>query len=116
MDPVKAIMDLGCAIQHFHAKDVRVDKYNAAANGVLDVKHYTQEAERSWVFRSVGYGHDLQTWRDIASALRLVGYDHVMSIEHEDSLMSPTEGLEKAIDFLKEAVIFEPKPASISWA
>ncbi|MCL2099175.1 MAG: sugar phosphate isomerase/epimerase [Oscillospiraceae bacterium] len=116
MDPVKAVMELGPAIQHFHAKDVRVDKYTTAANGVLDTKHYTQEAERSWVFRSVGYGHDMQTWRDIVSALRLVGYDHVMSIEHEDSLMSAKEGLEKAVDFLKKAMVFEPKPTSISWA
>jgi sugar phosphate isomerase/epimerase len=58
----------------------------------------------------------MQTWRDIISALRLVGYDHVMSIEHEDSIMTPTEGLEKAIDFLKKAIIFQPKPTSISWA
>ena len=116
IDPVKAILDLGAAVQHFHAKDVRIDKYNTAANGVLDTKHYTEEAARSWIFRSVGYGHDMQTWRDIASALRLVGYDHVMSIEHEDSIMTAAEGLEKAIDFLKKAVIFEPKPTSISWA
>ena len=116
IDPVKAITTLGSAIQHFHAKDVRIDAYNTAENGVLDVKHYTEELTRSWIFRSVGYGHDLQTWRDIASALKLVGYDHVMSIEHEDSLMTPTEGLEKAISFLKDVIIFEPKPTSISWA
>jgi sugar phosphate isomerase/epimerase len=116
IDPVKAIMDLGPAIQRFHAKDSRVDEYNTKANGVLDTKHYTDEAARSWVFRSVGYGHNMQDWRDIVSALRLVGYDFVMSIEHEDSLMSPTEGLEKAIYFLKQAIIFEPKPTEISWA
>ena len=116
IDPVKAILGLGPAIQHFHAKDVKIDAYNAAANGVLDVKHYTDEINRSWVFRSVGYGHNMQIWRDIASALRLIGYDHVMSIEHEDSLMTPKEGLEKAIYFLKQAIIFEPKPAEISWA
>jgi hypothetical protein len=32
----------------------------------------------------------------------------VLSIEHEDSLMSGTEGLKKAIAFLKEVVITEP--------
>ena len=116
IDPVKAILDLGPAVQHFHAKDVKIDAYNAAANGVLDVKHYTDEINRAWVFRSVGYGHDMQVWRDIASALRLIGYDHVMSVEHEDSLMTPKEGLEKAIAFLKQVIIFEPKPTEISWA
>jgi len=116
IDPIKAIRDLGPAIQHFHAKDVKTDEYNVASNGVLDVKHYTDEANRSWVFRSVGYGHNMQVWRDMASALRLAGYDYVMSIEHEDSLMTPKEGLEKAIYFLKQAIIFDPKPTEISWA
>lgn len=36
-----------------------------------------------------------------------MGYDGVISIEHEDALMSPNEGLEKAISFLKEVLIFE---------
>ena len=116
IDPVKAIKNLGPAIQHFHAKDVRIDEYNTAANGVLDTKHYTDEISRSWVFRSVGYGHNMQVWRDMVSALRLINYDYVMSIEHEDSLMTATEGLEKAIYFLKQAIIFEPKPTEISWA
>ena len=35
----------------------------------------------------------------------MVGYDWVLSIEHEDSLMSQNEGFEKAIAFLKHAVI-----------
>ncbi|MCL2814651.1 MAG: sugar phosphate isomerase/epimerase [Oscillospiraceae bacterium] len=116
IDPAKAIKDLGPAVFHFHAKDSAVDAYNAASNGVLDTKHYTDEIGRSWIFRTVGYGHNMQVWRDIVSALRLVGYDHVMSIEHEDSLMSPKEGLEKAIYFLKQAMIFEAKPTEISWA
>lgn len=58
----------------------------------------------------------MEVWRDIVSALRLVGYDKVMSIEHEDSLMSIDEGLEKAVAFLKEAMIYEPKPTTMGWA
>ena len=38
----------------------------------------------------------------------MVGYDHVLSIEHEDSLMSGDEGLKKAIAFLKQIVIAAP--------
>lgn len=118
IDPVEAIRYLGKqgAIYHFHAKDTKIDATNTAVNGVLDVKHYGDELNRSWVFRSVGYGNDMQKWRDIVSMLRLVGYDHVMSIEHEDSLMTGNEGLEKAIDFLKQAMIFEPKPREMFWA
>ena len=116
IDPVWAIRNLEGAIYHFHAKDTRIDAYNKAANGVLDTKHYGDELHRSWVFRSVGYGHNMEIWRDIVSALRLVGYDKVMSIEHEDSLMSIDEGLEKAVAFLKEAMIYEPKPTTMGWA
>jgi sugar phosphate isomerase/epimerase len=109
IDPVMAIRALGDSIYHVHAKDCRIDAANTAVNGVLDAKAYTRELERSWIFRTVGYGHDALVWKDIASALRLVGYDHVMSIEHEDSLMSGAEGLKKAIAFLKDVVIQEPR-------
>ena len=37
----------------------------------------------------------------------MVGYDHAISIEHEDSLMSQNEGLRKAVDLLKSAIIAE---------
>ena len=107
IDPVAAIRSLKGAIYHFHAKDTKIDKYNTAVNGVLDTKHYSDEAGRSWIFRSVGYGHDVSVWRDIVSELRVCGYDGSLSIEHEDSLMTREEGLEKAIDTLKDAIIFD---------
>ena len=50
------------------------------------------------------------------SNLRLCGYDGVLSIEHEDSLMSVEEGLAHAVAFLKESIIHDPKPGSMSWA
>lgn len=116
VDPVAAIRALGKenAIFHFHAKDTYIDPVNTAVNGVLDNKPYTQVLERSWIFRSVGYGHDYKVWKDIVSALRSVGYDYVMSIEHEDGLASIEEGLKKAITFLKEVILEEP-PAVPWW-
>jgi sugar phosphate isomerase/epimerase len=107
-DPVAAIRAIGDGILHVHAKDCKLDAANIAVNGVLDAKPYTQELERSWIFRTVGYGNGAPVWKAMVSALRLVGYDHVLSIEHEDSLMSGTEGLKKAIAFLKDVVITEP--------
>ena len=47
--------------------------------------------------------------------LRMVGYDFVLSIEHEDSLMSAEEGLRKAIEFLQRTLIHE-KPGPAYWA
>lgn len=115
IDPVAAIRYLGDAIHFFHAKDTKIDAINTAANGVLDTKHYADEIHRAWIFRSVGYGHDYQLWKDIVSNLRMVGYDDVMSIEHEDSLMTPMEGLEKAITFLQQVMTFESK-GEMWWA
>ena len=108
VDIITAIRTLGDAIFHVHAKDCRVDRANVMRNGVLDAKSYTRELERSWIFRTVGYGNDALVWKDIVTNLRLVGYDHVLSIEHEDSVMSGAEGLRKAVDFLKGIVIKEP--------
>ena len=116
VDPVAAIRKLGSAIYHVHAKDTKIDKLNTAVNGVLDTKHYGDEIHRSWIFRSVGYGNDLQYWRDMISNLRLVGYDDILSIEHEDSLMTSREGLEKAVEFLKLSMIREPSPKEMFWA
>jgi len=107
-DPVAAIRAIGDGIFHVHAKDCKLDAANITLNGVLDAKPYTRELERSWIFRTVGYGNGAPVWKAMVSALRLVKYDHVLSIEHEDSLMSGTEGLRKAIAFLKEVVIKDP--------
>lgn len=99
---------LGDAIFHFHAKDTKIDPLKAAINGVLDTKSYSDFASRSWIFRTAGYGHGEDTWRSIVSHLRLVGYDGVLSIEHEDGLMSSREGFEKAVRFLQGIVIEDP--------
>ncbi len=107
MDPVACIRKMGDAIFHFHAKDTKIDKYNTAVNGVLDTKPYGDEINRSWIFRSVGYGNDYSYWKDIISNLRMVGYDYAISIEHEDSLMSQNEGLSKAVSFLKDVLVTE---------
>ncbi len=107
IDPVYAIKALEGAIYHFHAKDTKIDEYNTKVNGVLDTKSLGDVKNRSWLFRTIGYGHGTEVWNDIISTLKICGYDGAISIEHEDALMSPTEGLEKAISFLKNVLIHE---------
>lgn len=103
------------AIHHFHAKDTKIYDANAREKGTLDTVPYTEEADRSWLFRSIGYGHSEAFWKDVVSTLRMVDYDGALSIEHEDSLTSAREGLEKAIDVLDRAV-FETTPSEAYWA
>lgn len=107
MDPCEAIKVLKGAIYHFHAKDTNIDTANTAKFGVLDTQDYDDITNRSWVFRTVGYGHGKIVWNNIISTLKAVGYEGAISIEHEDGLMSPKEGLEKAVTFLKDVIIYE---------
>lgn len=117
VDLVAAIRRLGeaGAIYHFHAKDTYLDPLNYKVNGMLDATPYTQIPRRSWTFRSLGYGHDVKVWKDIVTALRTVGYDGVLSIEHEDAMASIDEGLRKAVAVLQEAVLRD-QPATAWWA
>lgn len=115
INPSDAIRRLGGLIRHMHAKDTRIYPQNCSVFGVLDTKPYSDEANRSWVFRTIGYGHDADVWKDIFSTLRMVGFDGVVSIEHEDSLLAGEEGLIKAIAFLKECLIEQPK-GKMWWA
>jgi len=110
-----AIRELGMAIHHFHAKDVAIDPGNRSRNGVLDTKSYRHMDARSWVFRSVGWGHDESEWKRIVSALRLAGYDGVLSIEHEDALASTEEGLSSAVEMLSRVLLKQP-PVEAWWA
>ena len=114
VDVPTAIRALGDSIFHVHAKDVALDPQNVAINGVIDTKTYSRMPERSWLFRSVGWGHDELEWKRIVSALRLAGYDYVMSIEHEDALASVDEGLKAAVDLLSRVMLTQP-PVNAWW-
>jgi len=117
IDVIEAIRLLGehDAIHHVHAKDTKIYESQAREKGVLDTTDYTDEPNRSWLFRSIGYGHGEEHWKDLVSTLRMVGYEGALSIEHEDSLTSATEGLEKAIDVLSRAM-FTTEPGDAYWA
>lgn len=116
IDPVAAIKILGKegAIHHFHAKDTYIDQENANMYGLTDMQPYGDVQTRAWTFRSVGAGHGIQEWSDMMSALRTYGYDYVVSIEHEDPLMSIDEGFSRAVTNLKSVLINE-QPADMWW-
>jgi DNA-(apurinic or apyrimidinic site) lyase len=116
IDVTEAVRYLGerDAIHHVHAKDTALYEHNARVKGYLDTAPYTEESDRSWLFRSIGYGHGEAHWKDVVSTLRMVGYEGALSIEHEDSLTSGREGLEKAVDVLRRAV-FETQPGEAHW-
>lgn len=113
IDPLLAIRELAGAIFHVDAKDTVIDSHHVARNGLLDMPESGAPGDRPWFFRSVGDGHDLLFWKQFVAALRMAGYDHVISIEHEDPLASIDEGIARSIATLRAALLVEP--ANAAW-
>lgn len=110
------------AVKHAHGKDAFTDRFNTEVNGCLSMVPYSDEAHRPWRFVAIGEGwdpvngpHDLNWWQRFVTELQLSGYDHVISIEHEDSRKSFEEGLGKALKVLDQAVNRD-SPGPITWA
>ncbi|MFY4773656.1 sugar phosphate isomerase/epimerase family protein [Metabacillus sp. RGM 3146] len=117
IDPVAAIKILGKAnaIHHFHAKDTFIDQDNVNMYGLTDMQPYGNIQSRAWNFRSVGCGHSIEEWSQMMSYLRIYGYDYVVSIEHEDPIMSIEEGFQRAVTNLK-SVLIEQSAGEMWWA
>ena len=110
IDPSMAIRHIGAAggLFYFHAKDTKIEQRNVDYYGLTDTQSYANVRDRAWQFRTIGYGHDLSEWGDMISTLRMMGYDEYISIEHEDAMMSPDEGLNKAIANIRTVLMEEP--------
>jgi len=108
MDPLAVIRTLGTSIGYVHAKDARVEPYNLAVQGSLDLQPGKPVRDLVWAYRTLGYGHGAQFWADFVSALRSVGYDGVLSIEHEDPLMDAEEAIGRAVELLRNTAFFGP--------
>ncbi|HEX2581972.1 MAG TPA: sugar phosphate isomerase/epimerase [Dongiaceae bacterium] len=106
-EPLTAIRRLKGAIFHVHAKDTRIDRENADPNTLLETKPSDRVSERAWNYVTLGYGHGEGWWRDFITLLAQIGYDDVLSIEHEDCTMSPLEGMRRSVAFLQNVLIRE---------
>ena len=102
IDPLASARALAGAIFHVHAKDTGFEPARVAVDGVLETR--LDPGERAWIFRTVGEGHDAGWWRGLVGALRNAGYDGALSIEHEDPLLPPDEGLARAVATLRAAL------------
>lgn len=104
-DPIAAIDALADSIFHVHAKDTRIESRNVALASRLETRPNDEADQRAWNYVTLGYGHDDAFWRSFCLALRRVGYDDVLSIEHEDRLMDPVEGVAKSVELLERVMI-----------
>ena len=101
---VKKLGEEGC-IYHMHGKDIFIDPENTAVNGLTDLTPYSDLAHRSWSYADIGFGHDLAVWKGIAQTLRAVGYDHVISIEHESPFTSERVGVARSAQALEQVLL-----------
>lgn len=87
IDYVRFIRDFQSRIFHVHAKDMDIDEEMLYQDGILGCGFRWQ------IPRLPGQG--LVDWRKLITTLRDVGYDFVLSIEHEDHNWEATEDLVK---------------------
>ncbi len=102
-DPVAVARALGKHIYHVHVKDVRIEM-PAMTNTLLDQKGVMEYAKRSWNFAIPGFGHDENWWAHFLVTVKMMGYDEVLSIEHEDYTMGVFEGIKKTVGLLERCI------------
>jgi len=105
IDPVAFIKRFGDRIYHVHAKDAELPKENLPTSGVISTGAWMRP-DRGFRFRVVGWGQ--VEWKRVMTALLEVGYNYVLSYEHEDPVMSREDGCEKTIAFLRPLIIKAP--------
>jgi len=94
IDYLAAVEEFADRIFHTHAKDVAIRTDRLRRVGVL---------ERNW-WRYVIPGYGEIDWGRFLLALREIGYDGVLSVEHEDRAFEPEEGFAKALRHLSQFV------------
>jgi sugar phosphate isomerase/epimerase len=103
-DPLAAIAALGSSIYHVHAKDTHLEPQALARDGRIEIRPAEDVAHRAWNYVTLGRGHDETWWRNFCRALAAVGYDDVLSIEHEDLALPPLEGIAQSVALLRQVL------------
>ena len=94
IDVTAAVYEFRDRIFHVHAKDVAVEPARLARVGY--------QGEGWWRYVLPGYGRI--RWGEFIGTLRRVGYDGVLSVEHEDAAFPAEEGFAKAARYLNSLV------------
>ncbi len=101
-DPILFVQLLGDRIYHVHAKDAEIVAHNQRKSGLLAHGDW-RRIDRGFRFRIPGWG-DIH-WKRLLTELRLINYNYVLSVEHEDPTMSRVDGIIKSYDYLRPLLI-----------
>jgi sugar phosphate isomerase/epimerase len=93
IDPVIFIQELGDRILHVHGKDGEIVEHNVKRSD-LQPTGKGDRIDRGFRFRVPGWGS--VPWKRIMTELALVGYNYVVSYEHEDVVISREDGIKKS--------------------
>ncbi|MFZ9856722.1 MAG: sugar phosphate isomerase/epimerase family protein [Roseiflexaceae bacterium] len=91
IDYIDGVREFKDRIFHVHAKDVWVNPTIRARIGT--------NASGWWRYVLPGYGRI--RWGEFITTLRKVGYDGVISVEHEDDAFGAQEGFVKSVRYLR---------------
>ena len=94
IDYIAAVDEFASRIFHTHAKDTAIDDAILRQVGVL--------ADGWWRYSIPGTGR--VAWGEYLGKLRQIGYDGVVSIEHEDGTLGAEEGLQMGINYLRPLI------------
>jgi len=103
-NPLAAIAALGSTIYHVHAKDTRLELEALARDGRIEIRPAADVSHRAWNYVTLGRGHDENWWRGFCQGLAAIGYDDVLSIEHEDLALPPIDGVRQSVAMLRRVI------------
>lgn len=107
IDYINAIEQFKDRIFHVHAKDVEIDDDKLHDQSIFGHFGTNLHGKSWWIYRLPGLGEI--DWQEFIRALKKIGYDFVISIEHEDPVWSGSAerskaGLKMGLKHLKEFV------------
>ncbi|MCM8788274.1 MAG: sugar phosphate isomerase/epimerase, partial [Candidatus Omnitrophica bacterium] len=95
IDYLAAVDEFAARIFHTHAKDCEIDQHLLQRIG---------NQEKGW-WRYVIPGYGKIQWGRYISKLRKIGYNGVLSIEHEDSALGREEGFIAGKRYLSQFIV-----------
>ncbi len=107
IDYISVIKEFGNRIFHAHAKDVELNESRLYEQGIYGHWGTNENGKSWWTYRLPGFGEI--DWGKLVLELRKIGYDYVLSIEHEDPVWEGSEekakkGLTLGLKFLRKVV------------
>ncbi|MFF0267074.1 sugar phosphate isomerase/epimerase family protein [Kribbella sp. NPDC004536] len=101
IDIPAAVRYLGAAVHRVHLNDSQLKPQNLAVAGVLNPVAGQDWADKTWVHRTIGFGHGLDFWTDFVASVLEAGYAEDLCIEQGDALFKDADGIAKAAELIR---------------